>query len=88
MPLLCAASTAPLISKAIRKASVNRQGSAKRLPFDVLHYQEVGTHIMESANVRMVQSRNGPGLYFEALEVAALQNLDGNGTPKRVSVAL
>ena len=45
---------------------LHRQRARERLTVHVLHHQVVRTHIVNLANVRVVQRRDGAGLLFEA----------------------
>jgi hypothetical protein len=62
-----------------RKRLVQRQGSLQRLALDVLHHQEVRPHVVERADVGMVQRSDGMRLALEALAEAVVAFLDGDG---------
>jgi hypothetical protein len=50
----------------------------ERRPFDQLHHQVVGAHVVERANVGMVQRTDDAGLTLEALTELLVADLDGN----------
>ena len=60
----------------------------ERRSLEVLHHEVVGPDVMQDADVRMAQRRDGAGLLLEALAVRAVSVLIATVRPRRVSIAL
>ena len=72
MPFSCAASSASAIWRAMRSASSSGIGPSfdpvrESRPFHQFHHQVVGTHIVDGADVGMIQRRHGACLALEPL---------------------
>jgi len=52
-----------------------RQRAMQRRSLDVLHHEVIRPDVVQDADVRMVQRRNGLGLELEPLPVAAFERL-------------
>ena len=53
---------------------VERQRTVQGRAVDVLHDEVVGPDVVQHADVRMVQRRDGPRLLLEALAVSAVES--------------
>ena len=60
----------------------------KRRALEVLHHEVVGPDVVQDADVRMAQRRDGARLLLEALAVRARNVLIATVRPRRVSMAL
>ncbi len=54
------------------------QRAAQWLALDVLYDQVIRTDVVQRADVRMIQRRNGPSFALEALAVRGFEDLDGD----------
>src|ERR1700686_5025801 len=54
---------------------IQREGSFKRLTFDVLHHQVIWSDVVKLADVRVIQRRHGASLAVESFTELALSNL-------------
>jgi len=59
---------------------IERERAFGRDSLDILHHEVVRTHIVQCADVGMVQRCNGPGLAVESLAEASVGDLDGDHT--------
>jgi hypothetical protein len=58
------------------ESSLRRQGTLERSAFNVFHYKEIRTNIVQGADVRMIQRGDGAGFLLEAGAVAFGEALD------------
>jgi hypothetical protein len=78
-------------------ASASRPSSCQRFSFEILHHEEVGvvllTDVVERADVRMIQARDGARLALEPLAELAIscevigEDFDRDLRSRRVSAA-
>src|SRR5579871_5644831 len=57
---------------------LGRLRTVERRAFDVFHHKVIGPHVVERANVRMIQGSDRASFLFEARAVLAEQDLDGD----------
>jgi hypothetical protein len=62
----------------VPQSLIQRQRTLKGLALDVLHHQVIRPHVVERANVGMIQRRHSASFALETLAELGLGNLDGH----------
>src|SRR6185436_10030976 len=73
----------------VAKHGRDRQRSVQRLPVNVLHDEVIGSDVMQSTNIRMIQTRDRLRLALEPVAEPLAGNFDGDGASQtRVAGAI
>src|SRR6266545_1247806 len=73
----------------VAQHGLDRKGSVKRLPVNVLHDEVIGSDVVECANIRMIQVRDRPRLALEPVAEPLTAHFDGDSSSQtRVAGAI